>query len=51
MPAVESVAIPNPDTNMSIIYADAQRGSVDRLLTDNLRRFLRRRLIEGVAVR
>lgn len=41
----------NPDVILSMIYSEAlQRDRVDRLLTDALRKFLRKRLITGVAV-
>jgi hypothetical protein len=49
--AVADRGYPAPDVVMSMIYRDALHDRVDRLLTDSLRRFLKKRLIEGVAVR
>lgn len=49
--AIEDRGYINPDVILSMIYYDAQRDRVSRDLTDGLRRFLKRRCIEGVAVR
>jgi len=49
--AIKAKGYPNPEVIMQMIYSDAKRGSVDRLLTDALRSFLKKRLVQGVAVR
>lgn len=49
--AVKAAGFLNPDLIMSVIYDRAERGQVDRLLTDSLRKYLNRHLLEGVATR
>ena len=49
--AVKDRGYPNPDLICQMAYRDALHDRVSRDITDSLRRFLRKRLIEGVAVR
>lgn len=50
--AVKARGFRSPDTIMAMIYNAAKRGEVDTLLTDSLRKFLRKRLAVGfVAVK
>lgn len=45
--AVAARGFMNPDVIMSMIYNSAQRGEVDRLYTDSLRKYLRKHLTVG----
>jgi hypothetical protein len=49
--AVRAANHGDPDYVMSLIYSEAQRGQVSRFLTADLRKYLNRNLLEGVAVR
>jgi len=48
--AIEAAKFTNPEFIMQMIYADAQYGRVSDTLTRSLRKYLKRNLIEGVAV-
>ncbi len=45
--AIEARGYRSPDTILGMIYHDAKRGQVDTLLTDNLRKYLRKNLTTG----
>lgn len=47
--AVEAKGFPNPPLIMDVVYREAQRGRVDRLLTDSLRRYLKNALTQAAA--
>jgi hypothetical protein len=49
--AIKAANFNNPEFIMQMIYADAQYGRVSDTLTSSLRKYLKRNLIEGVAVR
>jgi hypothetical protein len=48
--AIAAKGYPMPDVIMSMIYSDAQRGQVSTMLTHPFGKFLRKNLLEGVAV-
>lgn len=49
--AIKAKRYRSPDVIMSRIYGSAQRGQVDRLLTESLNTYLKKHILEGVATR
>lgn len=49
--AIASAGYPSPDVIMAMVYASAERGQVDSLLTRALSKYLRKNLVTGVSTR
>jgi len=49
--AIAAKGYPNPSLIMAMIRNSAERGTVDRMLTDSLRRYMKPHMVQGVATR
>jgi len=49
--AIAAKGYPNPSLIMALIRNSAERGTVDRMLTDSLRRYMKPHMVQGVATR